>query len=101
MGNILNKIARRLEDDYEGRHTAKTVSEIRQFVSKLSGLQQEHQSLKVHTGLAEEIMKETRSEMFNKALEIQQSMFCFVVVQPSSNILQTSLLALIRLANTR
>lgn len=73
VGNLLNKVARRLNDDYEGRHQAQTVSEIRQFVSKLGGLQQEHQSLRLHTGLAEEIMKHTRSEVFNKALEVQQS----------------------------
>ncbi|KAI5810690.1 Sec1-like protein [Pyronema omphalodes] len=74
VGSLLNKVARRLNEDYEGRHQAKTVSEIRQFVSKLGGLQQEHQSLRLHTGLAEEIMKQTRSEMFNKALEVQQNL---------------------------
>lgn len=73
VGNLLNKVARRLNDDYEGRHQAKTVSEIREFVSKLGGLQQEHQSLRLHTGLAEEIMKHTRSDIFNKILEVQQS----------------------------
>lgn len=73
VGNLLNKVARRLNDDYEGRHQAKTVSEIRDFVSKLGGLQQEHQSLRLHTGLAEEIMKHTRSDIFNKILEVQQS----------------------------
>ena len=31
----------------KGRHQAKTVSEIKQFVSKLGGLQAEHQSLKL------------------------------------------------------
>lgn len=82
VGNLLNKVARRLNDDYEGRHQAKTVSEIRQFVSKLGGLQQEHQSLRLHTGLAEEIMKHTRSEMFNKALEVQQNLVAGV--DPSS-----------------
>ncbi|RPA81416.1 Sec1-like protein [Ascobolus immersus RN42] len=74
VGNILNKIALRLSADYEGRHQAKTVTEIRQFVSKLSGLQQEHASLKVHTGMAEEITKTTRSDFFNKCLEVQQNL---------------------------
>ncbi|KAA8902112.1 Sec1-like protein [Sphaerosporella brunnea] len=82
VGSLLNKVARRLNDDYEGRHQAKTVSEIRQFVSKLGGLQQEHQSLRLHTGLAEEIMKQTRSEMFNKVLEVQQNLVAGV--DPSS-----------------
>jgi hypothetical protein len=82
VGSLLNKVARRLNEDYEGRHQAKTVSEIRQFVSKLGGLQQEHQSLRLHTGLAEEIMKQTRSEMFNKVLEVQQNLVAGV--DPSS-----------------
>jgi hypothetical protein len=82
VGNLLNKVARRLNDDYEGRHQAKTVSEIRQFVGKLGGLQQEHQSLKLHTGLAEEIMKHTRSELFNKSLEVQQNLVAGI--DPSS-----------------
>lgn len=82
VGNLLNKVARRLNDDYEGRHQAKTVSEIKQFVSKLGGLQQEHQSLRLHTGLAEEIMKHTRSDMFNKSLEVQQNLVAGV--DPSS-----------------
>ena len=38
VGNLLNKVARRLNDDYEGRHQEKTVSEIREFVGKLGSL---------------------------------------------------------------
>ena len=73
LGILLNKVARRLNDDYEGRHQTKTVSEIREFVGKLGSLQQEHHSLRLHTGLAEEIMKHTRSDIFNRILEFQQS----------------------------
>ncbi|KAG0633993.1 Sec1-like protein [Tuber brumale] len=82
VGNLLNKVARRLNDDYEGRHQAKTVSEIREFVGKLGSLQQEHQSLRLHTGLAEEIMKHTRSDIFNRILEVQQNLAAGV--DPSS-----------------
>ncbi|KAF8477599.1 Sec1-like protein [Kalaharituber pfeilii] len=74
VGNLLNKVSRRLQADYEGRHQAKTVTEIKQFVSKLGGLQAEHQSLRIHTGLAEEIMNHTRSDLFNKSLEVQQNL---------------------------
>lgn len=73
VGKLLHKVALRLDEDYKGRVNAKTVTEIRSFVNKLGGLQQEHQSLRLHTGLAEEIKKVTTSEMFNKGLEIQQS----------------------------
>jgi hypothetical protein len=73
VGDVLNKVARRLESDYESRHAAKTTSELREFVNKLPAYQQEHQSLKVHTNLAEDIMRQTRSDIFRKVLEVQQN----------------------------
>lgn len=73
VGNLLNKVARRLESDYESRHGAKSTSELREFVNKLPAYQAEHQSLKIHTNLAEEIMKHTRSDIFSRTLEVQQN----------------------------
>ncbi|OJJ47246.1 hypothetical protein ASPZODRAFT_64793 [Penicilliopsis zonata CBS 506.65] len=73
VGDILNKVARRLESDYESRHTAKTTTELREFVNKLPAFQLEHQSLRIHTNLAEEIMRQTRSDIFRKLLEVQQN----------------------------
>ncbi|KAK9469504.1 Sec1-like protein [Lipomyces arxii] len=74
VGTTLNKIARKLNEDYEERHQAKTVSQIKDFVSKLGGLQAEHQSLRLHTNLAEEIMTRTQTEFFNRSLEVQQNL---------------------------
>lgn len=73
-GRLLNKIARRLESDYESRHSAKTTSEIREFVNKLPGFQSEQLSLKIHTGIAGEIKKHTDSEIFTRTLEVQQNL---------------------------
>ncbi|KAJ5267512.1 hypothetical protein N7478_010320 [Penicillium angulare] len=73
VGDILNKVARRLETEYETRHSAKTTTELRDFVNKLPAYQLEHQSLRTHTNLAEEIMRLTRSETFRKILDVQQS----------------------------
>ncbi|OKL58525.1 hypothetical protein UA08_06161 [Talaromyces atroroseus] len=73
VGDILNRVARRLESDYETRHSAQTTAELREFVNRLPAYQQEHQSLKVHTNLAEDIMRQTRSDIFRKVLEVQQS----------------------------
>jgi len=70
--------------------TTKTVAQLRDFVGKLGGLQTEHQSLRLRmhfseqmgklnltnfpdTGVSEIIMPITKTEVFNKALEIQQS----------------------------
>jgi vacuolar protein sorting-associated protein 33A len=74
VGDLLNKIALRLQSDYESRHTTKTIAELKDFVKKLPGYQAEHQSLKIHTGLAEDIMKYTRTEEFLKTLEVQQNL---------------------------
>ena len=67
----------------------KTVAQLRDFVGKLGGLQTEHQALRLRasisrllriildlapdTGLSELIVPLTRTEIFNKSLEIQQS----------------------------
>lgn len=73
IGPQLNKLARRLESDYEGRHSARGISEMREFVNKLPNLQQEHQSLAIHTNLADDMTKHTRSDTFNRELEVQQN----------------------------
>ena len=74
VGSLLNKVARRLQTDYQSRHGTKTTTELREFVNKLPGYQAEQQSLKIHTGLAEEIMKHTRTEQFSRLLEVQQNL---------------------------
>lgn len=73
-GRLLNKVARRLESDYESRHVAKSTSELRDFVNKLPGYQSEQQSLKIHTGIAGEVMKHTQSDLFTRVLEVQQNL---------------------------
>lgn len=47
VGNILNRTAKRINADYEGRHQAQTVGQMREFVGRLSGLQAEHQALRL------------------------------------------------------
>lgn len=74
VGTLLNKVARRLQSDYESRHGTKTTAELKDFVKKLPSYQAEHQSLKIHTGLAEEIMKHTRTDHFSRLLEAQQNL---------------------------
>ena len=47
VGGILSQVARRIQDDYEGRHQVKTVSQIRDFIGKLTNLRAEHQFLRL------------------------------------------------------
>ncbi|KAL7901435.1 Sec1-like protein [Trichoderma sp. SZMC 28014] len=77
VGGLLNKVARRLQQvqsDYESKHKTKTIAELKEFVSQLPGYQQEHQSARIHTGLAEEIIKHTRTDLFKGLLEVQQNL---------------------------
>ena len=72
---LLSKFAKRLQSEYESRHTAKSTSELRAFVSKLPAYQTEQASLKTQIALAEEIEKQTlQSATFGKVLEIQQNL---------------------------
>ncbi|KAG5652575.1 hypothetical protein H0H81_004535 [Sphagnurus paluster] len=92
VGRKLNKVARRLDEDYkvvsatpvqplslivvflQTNLQSKTVAQLRDFVGKLGGLQTEHQSLRLHTGISELLVPLTRTEEFNKSLEIQQNL---------------------------
>lgn len=73
VGERLHISAKQLNEDYEKRHTARTVAEMRAFVSKLGGLTKAHSSLRLHTGLTEQIMEYTTQEIFNASLELQQN----------------------------
>lgn len=74
VGSKLNAEARRLEAAYDGRHKAQTVAQLKEFVGKIGGLQNEHQVLRLHTGLAETITAQTQTDIFNKSLEVQQNL---------------------------
>ena len=74
VASSLNQHARRLAADEESRHTAKSTAELRELVNKLPGLQNEKQSIRIHSGLVEEIMKYTNSELFRMILEVQQNL---------------------------
>jgi vacuolar protein sorting-associated protein 33A len=77
VGSLLNKVARRLQSEYDTQRTSgssKTTAELRDFVAKLPGYQAEQASLKTHTNLAEEIMRQTREDLWAKVLEVQQNL---------------------------
>lgn len=73
VGEKLHETARTISRDYEGRHSAQTVSEIRAFVGQLGGIQSRHASLRLHTFLTEKLLEESTSEQFSYALEVQQN----------------------------
>lgn len=75
IGQILNKTARRLQSDQQNiKQADQSISDLKSFVQKLPSYQAEQTALKIHTSLAEEIMKYTRAEMFGRMLEVQQNL---------------------------
>ena len=75
IGPTLNKTARRLQSDQENIHKQdQSIADLKTFVSKLPSYQLEQASLKIHTSLAEELMKVTRGEIFGRVLEVQQNL---------------------------
>ncbi|KAF9486502.1 Sec1-like protein [Pholiota conissans] len=88
VGKKLNKVARRLDEDYKTNLQTKTVAQLRDFVGKLGGLQTEHQALRLHTGLSELIVPLTRTEIFNKSLEIQQNLLASYEVTAQLNAIE-------------
>lgn len=72
IGPLLNRTARHLEAEYEKRHDG--IKVLKEFVNKFPAYQQEHQSLTLHTNLADEMSKHTRSDTFNRQLEVEQNL---------------------------
>lgn len=75
IGSTLSRTARRLQSDQQNIHKQdQSIADLKSFVSKLPAYQAESASVKIHTSLAEEIQKITRTETFSQMLEIQQNL---------------------------
>ncbi len=75
IGPTLNRTARRLQSDQQDIHKQdQSIADLKTFVSKLPTYQAEQASLKIHTSLAEDIMRITRTELFTSMLEVQQNL---------------------------
>ncbi|XP_050038907.2 vacuolar protein sorting-associated protein 33A isoform X2 [Dermacentor andersoni] len=72
VGPLLSREAKSLTSQYEVRHDAKTIGEIKQFVDRLPSMQLKRKSLANHTSLAEEVKKVTDQESFFENLAVEQ-----------------------------
>jgi hypothetical protein len=59
VGTRLSKLARRLEGDYGGAKNLKSVSQMKEFVGKLGGLQSEQQNLRLRKNLRDTTIART------------------------------------------
>ncbi|XP_046840595.1 vacuolar protein sorting-associated protein 33A-like [Xenia sp. Carnegie-2017] len=71
VGPVLSRKAKQISLAFEEHRGAKTVSEMKQFVSKLPNIQAEKHSLANHTSIAELIKEHTDTEAFRENLQIQ------------------------------
>lgn len=74
IGPQLNKLAKELQTQYDTRHKAESVHEIKEFVDSLGSLQQRQAFLKNHTTLSSDVLKVVETEeygSFNKILELE------------------------------
>lgn len=75
IGPLLNQTARRLQTDQENiKSRDQTVHDLKLAVAKLPAYQAEQAALKIHTSLAEEVTKFTRSDTFRRTLEVEQNL---------------------------
>lgn len=75
IGPTLNRTARRLQADQANiKQADQSISDLKSIINKLPAYQAEQTSLKIHTSLAEEIMKFTRTDTFRSSLEVQQNL---------------------------
>ena len=73
VGPTLSRKAKNISAQFEERHEARTVREIKQFVDKLPGMQTAKLSLATHTTVAELVKEKIDSEEFLSMLELEQS----------------------------
>ncbi|XP_061405425.1 vacuolar protein sorting-associated protein 33A isoform X1 [Lethenteron reissneri] len=72
VGEVLSRKARLITAQFEERHQAKTVGEIKEFVSKLPHMQAVKSSLATHTSIAELVQEVTHSDTFLDSLAVEQ-----------------------------
>lgn len=63
-----------IDQYYKKRHEQQTLGQIREYVKKLSSYQAEHQSLLIHTSIAQLIAKEMKSAGFRRKLDAEQDL---------------------------
>nr|XP_039271179.1 vacuolar protein sorting-associated protein 33A-like [Styela clava] len=72
VGPTLKVTAKQITEQFEERHAAKTVGEIKKFVSHLPQMQQAKANLASHTSIAELIKEHTDTEGFLDTIAVEQ-----------------------------
>ncbi|EGC32075.1 hypothetical protein DICPUDRAFT_155993 [Dictyostelium purpureum] len=78
LSGLLNKKAKDIDEYYKMFKTTQSISAIRDYMKKLSSYQMEHNSLRIHTCITEEILEVTKSNSFMKGIEAEQNLLAGV-----------------------
>ncbi|XP_072921665.1 vacuolar protein sorting-associated protein 33A isoform X2 [Hemitrygon akajei] len=91
VGSVLSKKAKIISAAFEGRHNAKTVGEIKQFVSQLPHMQAARTSLANHTSIAELIKDITASDAFFDNLTVEQEFMSGIDTDKVNNYIEEAI----------
>eukprot|EP00088_Acartia_fossae_P005844 TRINITY_DN12644_c0_g1_i2.p1 TRINITY_DN12644_c0_g1~~TRINITY_DN12644_c0_g1_i2.p1 ORF type:complete len:625 (+),score=133.75 TRINITY_DN12644_c0_g1_i2:46-1875(+) len=78
VGPSLSRKARSISAQFQERHEAKTVREMKEFVEKLPSMQAAKQSLGTHTTIAEMVKDKITAEGLMDTLEVEQEILSYV-----------------------
>jgi len=93
LGPLLHKKAKEVAETFNQRHMHQkmSVSQKREFVKKFAVAQQQHQSLKTHTSIAEKILEFTSSSTFRKRLNAEQNLLAGSGIDSSNEYIDESI----------
>lgn len=75
IGSKLNSMAKDLQEKYDSRHEANTISEIKDFVDGLGNLQSRQNLLKMHTTRSSDLMELLKEMNFKDTIDFEQEVY--------------------------
>jgi len=91
VGPQLNIKAKQIDEYYKERYAAKTITEIKEFMTKLPRFQKEHQYLRIQSNIAEAVLSYTRDAVFRDRLECEQNLLALADPEGAMNYIEESI----------
>ncbi|CDO92162.1 unnamed protein product [Kluyveromyces dobzhanskii CBS 2104] len=79
VGSNLNALAKDLQSQYESRHEANTISEIKNFVDNLGDLQNRQALLKEHTVQSSDLMEYLKDTDFKDRIDFEHGIYADIL----------------------
>ncbi|KAM9994732.1 hypothetical protein ACTFIY_000926 [Dictyostelium cf. discoideum] len=85
---LLNKKAKDIDEYYKMFKQTQSISAIRDYMKKLASYQMEHNSLRIHTCITEQILDVTKSPLFMKGIETEQNLLAGVNLEVAERFIE-------------